>query len=127
MDFGLDPRPAVEIERAAKISAAGGPLYARCSYYTCGEGEGSGGEGGGGGCQGGGRGGKGVGFACGAVEGTPGAFRRCGKCKVAKFCCPEHLRLAWPAHKLVCGTAAYRERRLESEEAVSAAIESLPK
>lgn len=29
--LGTDPRPALEIERAAKVAADGGPLYRRCA------------------------------------------------------------------------------------------------
>ena len=31
---------------------------------------------------------------------------RCGKCCLVRYCGPEHAKLHWPTHKLVCAPAA---------------------
>ena len=68
---GTDPRSRLEIERAAKIGAHGGPLYQPCS-----------------GCS-----------AAEQPEGP--RFKLCTGCRRRYFCSRECQVAAWPAHKVV--------------------------
>ncbi len=40
---------------------------------------------------------------CGVHEAmAPASLRRCGRCKMTMYCCPEHQKAAWPVHKKDC-------------------------
>lgn len=53
--------------------------------------------------------------SCAARNGDSGvAFKRCGRCNCANFCCKEHQVSAWPRHKPLCRVrAAVEEARRE--------------
>ena len=53
--------------------------------------------------------------SCSARNGDGGvAFKRCGGCNCANFCCKEHQVSAWPRHKPLCRVrAAVEEARRE--------------
>ena len=42
---------------------------------------------------------------CGAPEMRAGAFKKCGACKKALYCCKEHQVDDWPRHKAACKAA----------------------
>ena len=42
---------------------------------------------------------------CGAREGHPSHFSKCGACKTVSYCCREHQLQDWPAHKAACKAA----------------------
>eukprot|EP00798_Chlamydomonas_sp_ICE-L_P027731 gene27731-7377_t len=39
---------------------------------------------------------------CSACGATDGPLTTCSRCRIAHYCCKEHQRQRWPAHKLVC-------------------------
>ena len=91
--FGEDYRSAADIERSAKISVSGGPLYVRCGNPDCDK-----------------------------EEETPSQFQLCSRCKQTRFCSPECFKAAWkPHHKKVCGTDAAHHRH-PSQVAVEQAM-----
>lgn len=48
--------------------------------------------------------------SCAARNGDGGvAFKRCGRCNCANFCCKEHQVSAWPRHKPLCRVRAVVE------------------
>lgn len=46
---------------------------------------------------------------CRKQEAHPRQFKTCARCKWASYCCAEHQKAAWKAHKKVCGTVAAQE------------------
>jgi ankyrin repeat protein len=93
---GGDRRPALEIEKATKVSWRGGPLYHQCGSP-----------------------------ACDKVEGAPGDFACCSACKVTRYCSKACAKAAWRVcHKADCGKPS-GEPRLKSEVAVTTAMNEL--
>ena len=44
---------------------------------------------------------------CGAVQAVGGGkLRRCGRCLRMQYCCPEHQKSHWAAHKAECSPKA---------------------